>query len=50
MEIYIATYFDDIRSTTSISSDLYNISSNNSYILNRNIILPNFYDLNNKKI
>lgn len=46
---YIATYFDQVRQTTSISSSIYDMSDN-SYILNRNVILPEIYDTDNIKL
>jgi len=46
---YIATYFDKTRQLTSISSNVYPIS-NDSYVLNRNIILPEMYDIRSIKI
>ena len=42
---YIATYYDHIRKTISMSSNEYNISDK-SYTLTRNIILPKMYDTN----
>ena len=43
---YIASCLDLNRNIKSISSDIYDISD--TYQLNRNIILPTMYDLNNK--
>jgi len=40
---YMASYFDECRERTSVSSNLYSISSD-TYTLSRNIILPNMYD------
>lgn len=46
---YIASYFDDKRKTTSMSSGKYETLSK-SYLLERNIILPTFYNLNKCKL
>uniref|UniRef100_A0A6C0DC91 Glycosyltransferase n=1 Tax=viral metagenome TaxID=1070528 RepID=A0A6C0DC91_9ZZZZ len=46
---YIATYFDKNRNVPSICSGIYNIK-NDSYNLNKNIILPKMYDLNKIRI
>jgi hypothetical protein len=46
---YIATYFDKTRHLTSISSDVYHIS-NDTYVLNRQVILPDMYDTHSIKI
>jgi hypothetical protein len=43
---YIATYYDNYRQITSTSSGNYNVDMMDQYALDRNIILPNFYDLN----
>ena len=48
LHYYIATMFDSNRNITSVSSDMYDISD--TYQLNRNIILPTMYDLNNKRM
>jgi hypothetical protein len=44
----MSTYFDIIRRITSTSSSIYNINDL-TYILERNIILPEMYDLNINK-
>lgn len=46
---YIATYFDNNRRIPSICSGIYNID-NNSYELNKNIIIPKMYNTNRIKI
>lgn len=46
---YIATYFDNNRKIPSMSSGIYNIDDN-SYKLDKNIILPTMYDINKVKI
>ena len=46
---YIASYFDERRKLTSISSYFYDIHSKN-YKLKRNIIKPEMYDLDNIKL
>jgi hypothetical protein len=46
---YIASYFDKNRYVTSMASGIYNIDEE-TYSLERNIILPNFYDINKIKI
>jgi len=45
---YIATYFDNKRNVTSVSSNIYEIMD--TYKLKRNIILPTMYDLNIKLV
>lgn len=45
---YISTYFDNNRKITSTSFDIYN-PTEDKYELNRNIILPNMYDINYMK-
>lgn len=46
---YIATIFDNNRNIASVSSGLYNIE-NNSYQLDKNIIIPKMYDTNRIRI
>ena len=46
---YISTYYDNKTKKVAISSDTIDIS-NNSYNLNKNIILPTMYDLKTNKI
>ena len=46
---YIASYFDNNRQITSMSSGIYNIDDN-SYKLDKNIILPKLYDTNKLKV
>lgn len=46
---YIASLFDDNRNVPVISSDVYTLSTD-AYKLNRNIILPDMYDINDIKI
>jgi mannosyltransferase OCH1-like enzyme/predicted GH43/DUF377 family glycosyl hydrolase len=46
---YTATYFDNIRKIPSVCSGIYN-TDNNSYELNKNIILPKMYDANKFRI
>ena len=45
LHYYIASSFDDKRQIISSSSGIYDIVNNNSYELNKNIILPKMYDL-----
>jgi mannosyltransferase OCH1-like enzyme len=46
---YIASYFDNNRQITSVSTGIYNIDDN-SYKLDKNIILPKLYDTNKLKV
>jgi hypothetical protein len=46
---YIATIFDNNRNIASVSSGLYNIE-NNSYQLDKNIIIPKMYNTNKIRI
>jgi mannosyltransferase OCH1-like enzyme len=46
---YIATFFDNNRQITSVSSGIYDINDD-TYKLDKNIILPKMYDTNKLKI